>query len=155
MQKLFVFIAFVLFSFLNFSALNAQFMFSQDSIDGFWSGVLTQNSGGYASEYEFSLTLDQYENFVSGVARVSVNDIQSEINLTGTRLPNGSWRLEEDRINFSRQPKHLEWCLKTYEIRMSTSTSGKVMLIGPWWGFSKSASCIPGRIEVWRNGDRA
>jgi hypothetical protein len=155
MRKYLAYTFLLLAGFAYSPKLSAQFMFSQDSIDGFWSGVLTQNTGGYAAEYEFSLQLDQYKDFVSGVAKVSVNDIKSEINLTGRRLPNGSWRLEEDRINYSRQPDHLEWCLKTYEIRMSTSTSGKVMLIGPWWGFSKSASCIPGRIEVWRNGNRA
>lgn len=154
MRNYLVFTLLMCINLLKPTTATAQFMFSQDSIDGFWTGVLTQNSGGYAAEYEFSLQLSQYKDFVSGVARVSVNDIKSEINLTGTRLPNGSWRLEEDRINFSRQPEHLEWCLKTYEIRLSTSTSGKIMLIGPWWGFSKSASCIPGRIEVWRNGDR-
>lgn len=136
------------------TGISAQFSTHQDSIGGFWSGILSQQENGYAAEYDFSLQLEQTGDFVSGRAKVATGDIQGEFSVTGQRQANGSWVFTEERLIFSKKPSRLEWCNKRYELRVSVNSRGKIMLVGPWWGSTQAGACIPGRIEVWRPGNR-
>ncbi len=143
----------LLFNFPFFT--QAQSPGSAKQLAGYWSGELTQNAGGYAAKYFFSLQLRQSGDQLTGIASVTLGDIQAEMQLTARQLSNGSWRFAEQVLLRSKQPEEIEWCLKTYDLRLVKGEDGNWYLKGPWWGNSPSGPCVPGNIILSRPGPRA
>ena len=127
----------------------------EDEIGGFWVGILKQNAGGYADEFELTLNLEARGGSVDGTAYVALGEIQAEMAITGQRLPNGSWSLWETRIIRSQEPEHLSWCLKGFELSIHWNSDGDLVLTGPWWGSTQWGPCVPGFITLKRPKDRA
>ncbi|MEL6142748.1 MAG: hypothetical protein AAFU67_14150, partial [Bacteroidota bacterium] len=119
-----------------------------------WTGVLTQDQGGYAEEYFFNLQLRKDSDQLVGSARVGVGDIKAEMSLRATQKPDGSWRFEENKILRAQAPEHLEWCLKIYVLKLSYDDKNQLILTGPWWGFSPNNTCVPGKIRLKRPNKR-
>ncbi|MEM7575761.1 MAG: hypothetical protein AAF433_22850 [Bacteroidota bacterium] len=127
----------------------------EDEIAGFWIGILKQNEGGYADQFELTLNLEARGGVVDGTAYVALGDIKAEMAITGQRLPNGSWSLWETRIIRSEEPEHLSWCLKGFELTINWNSDGDLVLSGPWWGNTQWGPCVPGYITLKRPKDRA
>ncbi len=142
------FYSLMLLSFFGFGSLNAQYWGSDVDISGHWVGELTQNAGGYATSYEFSLLLEQKGRFVSGRARVGAKDVQAEFLVSGSLQTNGTWLFTEGEMQFSKQPPNLEWCEKGYNLRIDFDQKGRMYFTGPWWGLAPSGPCIPGSIQL-------
>lgn len=138
----------LLLLFFGVCSLNAQYWGSSVDISGHWVGELTQNEGGYAASYEFSLLLEQKGRFVSGRARVGAKDVQAEFLVSGNLQANGSWLFTEGKLQFSKQPPYLEWCEKGYSLRIDFDQQGRMYFTGPWWGIAPSGPCIPGTIRL-------
>lgn len=141
--------------FSGFKPLNAQLWNKQEDLSGHWVGVLTQNEGGYAASYEFSLLLEQHGRMVTGRARVGAKEVQAEFLVSGVLQTNGTWLFEEGAIQFSQHPPYLEWCEKGYNLRVDFDQNGRMHLTGPWWGLAPSGPCIPGSIRLWLQKNRA
>jgi len=88
--------------------------FSQD-ISGYWKGTITQNEGGYRSEYVLELWIVQSGDSIKGKSFVFVDNIYAEMNVSGT-FKNGIYlKLQDDKIITHDELKGMEWCIKNYQ----------------------------------------
>jgi len=127
---------------------------SVEDLSGIWVGELTQNEGGIADKFEFSMQLRQNGMFMSGTSYVKLGEIWAEMELSGYQLANGSWKLTETKILRAQKPEDLSWCMKLYEVRAAYSPTG-MTLHGPWWGSSEFGPCIPGSVRLKLSKKRA
>jgi hypothetical protein len=118
-------------------------------LNGVWVGLLLQNPGGIAREFEFSMQLNHNGIFLNGTSFVRFGDIWAEMELSGYQQQNGSWKLTETKILRGKKPEDLSWCLKRYELRVSYTADG-IVIHGPWWGSSGFGPCIPGSVRLVR-----
>ena len=117
-------------------------------LNGIWTGELRQNPGGIAEKFEFSMQLQHHGIFLKGTSFVRYGDIYVELELSGYRQPDGSWKLSETKILRGDKPERLVWCIKHYELRVSYTKDGLV-LIGPWWGNTTLGDpCVPGSVTL-------
>lgn len=117
-------------------------------LSGTWRGKLTQNAGGYASDYEFALFLEVKKGYIDGRSFVSHNDVSGEMELIGMWKSGDVLYFREHKVLKSLKPELLEWCYKTAELRLVKGIDGNLRLEGPWWGESASGICIPGYIRL-------
>ena len=126
-----------------------------DSLAGNWTGVITQNEGGYASEYKFRMYLEIEGDKVSGRSFVTLGKIHATMELEGEIIGDQSFSFKELRILDEKSHEGMEWCYKSGFLLISRE-KGKVMLKGPWSGKTKDESaCIPGDIILQRTAPRA
>ena len=126
-------------------------------LEGTWEGILTQNSGGYASEYHFGLILTIKKGYVDGRSFVflETGEVSNEMELMGLWKTGDVLYFRENRILKSNKPEFLEWCYKSGELRLVREIDGKWRLEGPWWGESASGVCIPGFVRLTKVVPRA
>ncbi len=133
-------------------------LWSQPSeLEGTWEGILTQNSGGYASEYRFGLILTVKKGYVDGRSFVflETGEVSNEMDLMGIWKKGDVLYFQENRILKSNKPDFLEWCYKSGELRLVREIDGNWKLEGPWWGESASGVCIPGFVRLTKVVPRA
>ncbi|WP_099149077.1 hypothetical protein [Flavilitoribacter nigricans] len=118
---------------------------AQDSILGNWKGVITQDDGGYRSEYEFELYLKKEDKLITGRSYVYVDEIYAEMALSGFTLNDQIFHFTESKVVRSRKLPQLEWCLKGAALELKRTGSGWE-LRGRWQGVSNGGNCIPGEI---------
>ncbi|MEO0734503.1 MAG: hypothetical protein AAFZ52_16825 [Bacteroidota bacterium] len=118
-------------------------------LNGIWTGELLQNPGGIAEKFDFSMQLRHNGLFLQGTSFVRFGEIYVEMELSGTREPNGSWKLTETKILRGEKPPELSWCIKKYELRVYYTKEG-LRLSGPWWGDSEYGACVPGSVHLIR-----
>jgi hypothetical protein len=118
------------------------------NIDGFWLGVLYQDTGGFSSDYPYAMNIIQPANSeqVTGVAYITVQNagIFGELSFEGT-YRNG--QLQFTDIAVLRETLNLAtaaWCMKT-----GTLTLTDDVLQGAW----TAPECDPGTIELRRRYD--
>ena len=127
--------------------------FSQD-ISGYWKGTITQNEGGYRSEYVLELWIVQTGDSIKGKSFVFVDNIYAEMNISGT-FQNGIYlNLQDDKIITHDELKGMEWCIKSYQLLLKRK-EGKWSFIGDWQGVTSFSSCIPGKIFLKKAKPRA
>lgn len=126
--------------------LPAQFDFT-----GTWEGVLTQDEGGYASEYVFKLYLKQDGLKVSGRSFVKVGEIYAEMELKGRLIGDKVVHLEETEVLKHWKYDGMEWCYKKLDLFIVADEK----LEGPWTGHTGQSACIPGKILLRRTSPRA
>lgn len=120
----------------------------RSDISGSWSGLLLQNEGGFADQFELYMNLEQIGLGVKGTAFVKLGELEAEMRLSGYQTPDGSWRISE--IEILRNNKGglaVAWCMKEYDLR-ADYRDGELVLTGPWWGNSEYGPCIPGSITL-------
>lgn len=130
-----------IFSFIIITAVNAQ------DINGYWKGTITQNEGGYRSEYILEVWLFQKGDSIMGKSFVFVDSIYAEMEVSGS-FHNGVYlTMKDDKINTHEELQGMEWCIKSYQLLLKQI--GAVMrLEGHWQGVTSFSSCIPGRIYL-------
>lgn len=124
-------------------------------LNGRWEGIITQNEGGYSPEYPFELYLTVREGKVTGRSYVFIDDIFVIMEFSGKVLSNKMLILEESRIVDHRKTKGLEWCMKKMQLILKEEEPGQLILEGFWSGDSVNGPCIPGKIIVRQQIDRA
>lgn len=124
------------------------FIFSgagQDKFLGNWKGVITQDDGGYRSEYDFELYLKKEDKLITGRSYVYVDEIYAEMALSGFTLSDEIFHFTESKVVRSRKLPELEWCLKGAALKLYRTSEGWE-LRGRWQGTSTGGNCIPGEI---------
>jgi len=116
-------------------------------LNGIWTGELLQNPGGIAERFEFSMQLKHNGIFMQGTSFVRFGEVFVEMELSGYRQPNGTWKLTETKILRGEKPENLSWCIKRFELRIGYTKEG-VLLTGPWWGNSEFGPCVPGSVHL-------
>ena len=134
----------ILFTFCFLLAL-PHFSISQDPLLGNWVGVITQDEGGYRSEYGFELFLKKENKLVTGRSYVYVDDIYAEMALSGFSTPDKVFHFTESQVVHSRKLPQLEWCLKGADLKLIRTSQGWE-LRGRWQGTTPGGNCIPGEI---------
>ncbi len=127
----------------------------QDSLLGTWAGIITQDKGGYASEYKFEMVLTQDGTEIKGRSFVTLDDIHATMELEGEMIGDQSFSFKESGIVDETSLEGMEWCYKSGFLILSRK-DGKITLEGPWSGKTKDESaCIPGKIVLVRTKPRA
>lgn len=117
-------------------------------LSGMWQGNLTQNEGGYRSDYDFEVYFKAGTNELSGRTYVRTPGIYGEMSFTGQRF-GAVYHLKELELVYSRKPGELAWCYKTMQLRL-VKRGNDWYLEGPWQGVSEFGACIPGWIVLKR-----
>lgn len=118
-----------------------------DDLIGKWDGVLLQDPGGIAPRFDMSMTVYRQGMSVVGTTFVTYQGIWVEMAFSGYRQPNGTFKIIETEILRGVKPEDLAWCMKRFELTLSYTREGWVLL-GPWWGNSGYGECIPGSIRL-------
>ena len=131
-------------------------MAAQETFAGVWTGVITQNEGGYRSEYYFEFHVNEItdEGVVYGKTYVMVDSIFAKMTFTG-RIENGTYLVfREDEITRSQKFDDMYWCLKSGQLVLERGEQGAWRLEGFWFGTSEIGVCIPGKIHLKRGEPR-
>lgn len=119
-------------------------------LSGSWSGILLQNEGGFADQFELYFEVEQIGISMQGKAYVKLGELSAEMKVSGYQTPNGSWRLSETKIlRNNKAGLQVSWCMKEYDLRVDYR-DGELVLTGPWWGSSEYGACVPGSITLKR-----
>ena len=122
---------------------------AQPDFSAAWKGILTQNEGGFRSEYQFEVYLIQEGKQVRGRTYVSVDDIYAELDIEGQIINGHTVVFREVRfVRFSRL-ENLEWCYKLARLKLQRE-GDTWRLEGPWEGYTSFGRCIPGQITLTR-----
>lgn len=145
--------------FLFFITLASSISYAQvpeaDSLAGNWHGVITQNEGGYATEYQFELFLIKEGNKITGRSYVKLDEIYATMELTGELIGSTTLSFQEVKIVDETSREGMEWCFKNGFLILKND-NGLYKLEGPWSGKTKEESpCIPGDIVLKRISPRA
>ena len=122
-------------------------------ISGFWTGVITQDEGGYRSEYHFELRLWQEGDIVKGESRVAFDDSHATMTLEGKLMGKRVVYIKDTSIIDSKINAEFQWCMKSLQL-VYKKRGTKRRLEGKWQGNTAFATCIPGNILVYRNDDQ-
>lgn len=145
----------ILLSAFFFLDLGAQNTTGKINVSGEWRGKITQNEGGYRSEYIFELYLVQTGNKVRGRSYVYVDDLYAIMDLKGEIKGGSMLYIEETRIVDFLEIEDGEWCIKESQLLIKYK-DGKLHLNGYWQGKSlKEGPCIPGKISLSKKKPRA
>lgn len=137
---------------ISFSLLST-FGISQD-ISGYWRGTITQNEGGYRSDYVLELWIEQKGDSIIGKSYVFVDNIYAEMNISGTFNSGVYLDLKDNNIVTSAELQGMEWCIKTYQLLLKRR-EGIWRFEGKWQGVTSFSSCIPGNITLKKTVPRA
>lgn len=118
---------------------------AQPELLGAWEGVITQDEGGYRSEYHFEMYIKKEGKLYSGRTYVAVDEIFAEMALSGFVVDNTTFHFTETRIIRSRDQPQLEWCIKGGSLKLKRTYKGWE-LRGRWQGAAGDGGCIPGEI---------
>jgi hypothetical protein len=127
---------------------------AQIDLSGSWTGTLTQDAGGYRSNYRFEMYLVQKGSQLTGRTYVSVDDINAVLEIVGDVVGNNLVRFRETKFVKYTELETMEWCYKTgvLELKRSGST---LRLQGTWEGMTSFGRCIPGKIFLTRQKPQA
>jgi len=123
-------------------------------IGGLWKGTITQNKGGYRSEYTLELVLIQKGDSIQGRSYVFVDEIYAEMDIKGDFHSGVYLQIKDTEILNHEELEGMEWCIKSYQLLLKKN-GGDWSLEGHWQGNTSFSSCIPGRILLKRAIPRA
>jgi hypothetical protein len=123
-------------------------------ITGRWIGTITQNEGGYKSEYSFEMYLRKEDGKIVGRSYVSTDKIFAEMELEGELLNDSYFRWEESKIVESDELQGMEWCLKRGQLLLKKKKDVWRME-GFWQGSTTFSDCIPGKVYLRKTIPRA
>lgn len=122
-------------------------------LSGFWTGVITQDEGGYRSEYHFELRLWQEGDVIRGESRVAFDNSHATMTLEGKVMGKRVVYIKDTSIIESRIDADFHWCIKSLQLVYKKRGSTR-RLEGRWQGNTAFATCIPGNIKVYRKDDQ-
>ncbi len=144
----------LIFSFFFLGNVAAQKKGGSMDVTGLWKGTLTQNAGGFKSEYSFELYLIQKKGKIRGRSYFYVDDVFATIELSGTIKGGKIVILNESEIVDYHKYEDMEICLKNLQLTVSYDGK-KLQLNGFWDGKSVLGDCIPGKIFLTKQVPRA
>ena len=127
---------------------------AQTNISGTWKGIITQDEGGYRSNYDMELVLKQEGDKITGRSTVRVDDIFAVMELEGEITSGGYLRFQESQIVDSKKAESLEWCIKRGQLLLKFEKD-EWKLEGFWQGATSFSTCIPGKIFLKKSKVRA
>lgn len=127
---------------------------AQNNITGTWKGIITQDEGGYRTNYDMELVLKQEGDKITGRSTVRVDDIFAVMDLEGEMVSGGYFRFQEKAIVDFKKVEGLEWCIKRGQLLLKFEKD-EVKLEGFWQGTTSFSTCIPGKIFVKKMSPRA
>ena len=127
---------------------------AQDTFEGKWMGVITQNEGAYRTEYKYELYLQQKGQELIGRSFVYIDDIFAEIKVIGKLVDKDRIQFTETAIIADKKNSGMEWCIKEGELQINMTTAG-IILQGTWRGSTSFSQCIPGKISLQKVTPRA
>ncbi|MBR9919189.1 MAG: hypothetical protein GYB31_00005 [Bacteroidetes bacterium] len=134
-------------------SLNAQ----EDHFGGVWVGEITQNEGGYRSDYYFEFHVQEItdDGVVNGKTYVKVDSIFATMDFSG-RIQSGVYlQFAEKEIINSKKFEGMDWCIKRGQLMLIKVEEGVFRLEGYWQGQTEVSSCIPGKIHLKKGKPRA
>lgn len=134
---------------LTFSLLPAQ-----SNLDGLWRGTITQNEGGYRSEYDLEIWIYQKGDSIIGNSFVFVDSIYAEMTIRGTIESELYIDIHDKEIIAHEELSGMEWCIKTYQLLLKQIGS-TLRLEGHWQGRTSFSNCIPGKVFLRKVTPRA
>lgn len=147
-MKSFLIILFACFSFP---------LLAQSDFGGVWVGEITQNEGGYRSEYYFEFHVNEIsdDGVVYGKTYVKVDTIFAKMEFTG-KINSGVYLMfQEKDIITSKKFVGMDWCIKRGQLLLRKQEDGTYILDGFWQGKTSFSDCIPGKIALRRGIPRA
>jgi hypothetical protein len=132
----------------------AFFLQAQADFSGHWTGVITQDEGGYKSEYRFELFLNQNGTRVYGRSYVFDEGLYAVMELRGTIYNNDYLRFQETKMVDFTVVENMEWCIKRGDIVLKSGFR-KEYITGLWKGVSSMGDCVPGQIKLEREAAQA
>ncbi len=128
---------------------------SAQDINGYWKGIITQDEGGYKTEYVIELWILQKGDSIIGKSYTYVDDsIYAEMDVAGTIKSGVYIYLKDVNIVEHEELQGMEWCTKTYQLLLK-KLNGVLKLEGHWQGLTSFSSCIPGKVFLKRVVPRA
>lgn len=134
-------------------SLLLSFSTNGDPFAGEWEGKLT-HEGEYSESYDLYIEIKKDGDGYSGMSIVQVNDIYAKMEISGKLHGKELLVLEDGKVITHEIPDGMEWCHKSYQLRLSEE-DGKIFLVGAWQGVTSFANCIPGKIRLERAKIRA
>lgn len=118
---------------------------AQSNISGSWKGSITQNEGGYRTDYSFEMYFQQKGKKITGRSYVYVDNIYAEMELTGQWIDANQIQFSESKVTRAKKVDNMDWCIKSGTLKL-IKTDNKWRLEGNWSGVSSYGVCIPGKI---------
>ena len=134
---------FWLFVFLLLSS----FCIAQPDISGEWRGVITQNEGGFRSEYKFEMYFVQKGKQLTGRSYVYFDKAYAQMELIGSFTGKNTISFQELKIVDFTVLSGLEWCIKRGNLQLK-KYRGQWQLVGDWSGATSFGPCIPGKVRL-------
>ncbi len=136
--------------------LTGSYLFGQeiDNLNGSWVGTITQDEGGYRSDYEFEMYLKQEGDKITGRSYVYVDNIYAEMELVGELHSGFFFRFQEVKMLDFEKFEGMEWCIKKGQLLIKLDKDEWIM-DGYWQGNTSFSDCIPGRVKLRRVKPRA
>jgi hypothetical protein len=124
-------------------------------ISGTWTGITTQNEGGYSSSYNISLFLKNENGKITGTSVLSIDDIFAKIEVEGTFQHGLSLVLKDVAITENKvvDNVNMEWCMKNY-ILLLKKENNQWHMEGHWHGKTSFGDCTPGKVFLKRGVER-
>ncbi|MCB0704710.1 MAG: hypothetical protein KDC34_05345 [Saprospiraceae bacterium] len=142
---------------LFFFSLIAFSVAAQSDFAGVWVGTITQNEGGYRSEYYFEFHINEIDDdgLVYGKTFVKVDTIFAKMEFTG-KIQSGVYlQFQESEILTDKKFVGMDWCLKRGQLIIRKDENEEFILEGYWQGKTSFSECIPGKILLRRGVPRA
>jgi hypothetical protein len=122
-------------------------------LDGKWTGILTQMSGGISQEYAYEISLKLKGNNLSGNGSIKTGSLYAHFEIRG-HLDGSAVYLEDLRITNEKMREMASWCIKKMPLKLKFR-GGAYRLEGPWSGKSSYGPCTPGQIYLKKETVRA
>ncbi len=145
-MKIFLKVYLILICSFGCLALNGQ------NISGEWNGVMTQNAGGIAGQYYFSLHLKQEGTKITGFSKVELYEgdkrtMYARKSLIG-EFDGKELVFKETQILEQKMTISTNLCLIQAKLIFGFD-KGALCLTGTWGGKTKNnGTCSPGKIKV-------
>ncbi len=132
----------------------AQKKLKKINLSGKWEGRITQNEGGFKTDYSIIMTLEQKGTSITGESYVFVDDMNATMEVKGVLRGGMLFKYEETKIKDFTKLEDMEWCLKNGQLIFKQD--GNVLkLEGFWQGASSDGPCIPGEVFLTKVTPRA
>ncbi|MBX2841424.1 MAG: OmpA family protein [Flammeovirgaceae bacterium] len=146
----------LLFTLLNL--FNTCIVYSQEALNGEWTGYLTQHIMGSVSESPLVLNIALAGDKISGIAYIEASEfltISAKMDFKGY-LQGDSIIIQEDKIlEGDVLGDGIGWCIKRLVLKLETSENG-YQLVGRWSGIEDGSNkkCIPGEVLLEKEGEK-
>ncbi|TKB98887.1 hypothetical protein [Pedobacter cryophilus] len=142
------------------------------NLNGFWKGKITQDTGGYAPDYNLEVNIVQKKNYLSGETKAYLGKIVIErLGFYGYIKKDSVYLFESEQALIENvQPPEYKPCVKNFVLTYKKDVNGNEILFGRWDGIGlknntkmdnnlidslgfilDDPECIPGLVYLSKN----